>query len=84
MADIANVAALDHQLDVMANFVADLADKAVPADVRLMFIFLQDKFHHLQQIEHGDIMQAVGAPRNRQLDAADHRVIGHLPATRRG
>ena len=78
VADIANVAALDHQLDVMADFVADLADKAVPADVRLMFIFLQHNFHHLQQIKHGDIMQAVGAPWNRELHAADHRVISGI------
>ena len=75
MADIADIAALDHQLDVITNFVTDLTDKSFPADIRLPFIFLQDQFHNLQQVEHGDIMQAVGAARDRQLDAADHRVV---------
>ena len=75
VADIANIAAFDHQPNVIANLVADLVDQPVPGDVRVTFVFQHHDFHHLQQVEHGDIVQAVGAPRDRQLNAANHRVI---------
>ena len=75
VADIANIAAFDHQLNVIANLVADLINQPIPGDIRIAFVFQHHDFHHLQQVKHGDIVQAVGAPRDRQLNAADHRII---------
>ena len=36
---------------------------------------VQRQFHHFEQVEHGDVVQAVGFSRNRDFNAADDRVI---------
>ena len=78
MADIADVAAFHHQLNVVLDFMANACQQAVVANLLIAFVLQHDDFHHLQQVEHRNVVQPVGAARNRQLHAADHRVIAGI------
>ena len=78
MADIANIAAVNHQLDVVANFFADLVEQPVPAHVRIAFILQDYDLHNLEQVKHRNIVQSVSPPGDRQLNAADDGVVASI------
>ncbi|MNE58255.1 hypothetical protein D3C80_1532730 [compost metagenome] len=78
MADIADVAAFGHQPDVMANFFTNVIQQLRIGEAGVAFVIQQRQLHHFQQVEHGNVVQAVGAPWDRQLNTAHHRIITRI------
>ncbi|MNS56421.1 hypothetical protein D3C71_682650 [compost metagenome] len=78
MADVADIAALHHQRNVVVNFMADMFEQPVITEISIAFVLLHSDFHHFQQVKHGDIVQSVGFARNGEFHAADHRVIARV------
>ena len=63
--DITNIAAFNHQGDVVADLGADLFQQTFITQRGITFIFMQADFHHFQQVKHRDVMQTIGSARNR-------------------
>ena len=62
----------------MADVVVEACADALVAHFRIATEGLQRQLEHLQQVEHRDVVQAVGLAGNRQFDAADHRVVARV------
>ena len=78
VAEVANVAAFDHQPDVVADFLADLLNQPVPANIGVTFVLQHHDLHDLQQVEHRNIVQPIGAAGDREFDAADDGIIPRI------
>ena len=76
--DIADITALHHQRDVVADFGTNMRQEIVVRQSAVAFVLMQTNFHHFQQIKHSDIVQTVCSAWNRQLDTAYYRVIPRI------